>query len=1070
VDDDHVSLVTLRREVGSHPAGTDVPADWPVVPGYEIQEELGRGGMGVVYKARQVALDRVVALKVILHGHHAGARARNRLRREAEAIARLQHPGVVQIYEVGEHAGLPFLSLEFCGGGSLAQRIADRPQPSRQAAETVATLARAVQAAHDRGVVHRDLKPANVLFTDQGALKVTDFGLARRLDAHGPTQTGAILGTPSYMAPEQARGEKQVGPAADIWALGAVLYKLLTARPPFQGETPMDTILQVLDDEPVPVRRLQPKVPRDLETICHRCLRKNVARRYSRAADLADDLDRFLAGEPIVARRVGPVERAVKWTQRRPALAALVGACLVAVLAAAGAVPWHLARLDARLRERTREVETLKDREHEWRDRQRRAAVAVRCRQWLDEGQAVLEQGRPGHVDQAQALFVKARDQLGADARRDPDLAALDEAVGAHLSVTQRLRQLIALRDEAFFHLNRDVVAPSISTPQKSRAAAQQALGLFGVSVDSAEPPRAGPLGPRQTARLADALYEVLLILAEATAGRPVAGQPPNVQQRRQAREALRLLDRAARLRRPGGTLYHRRAQLLAWLGEREAARRERQAARRLPPKTALEWFLSGYDRWLARDAGATTDFEQALRLEPGVFWARFFLAVDYQQRGNLAAARQALRDCIRQRPDFAWLYVLRGHAHGQEGDTRLAEADFRAAVALRPDRLTRYVLAVNRGVLALQQGQTEQALTWLGEAVRLRPDLYHAHLNLAQAHQQRGELDRAAAHLDQAIQRAQQADLYRTRARLHLLRQEHWAALRDLGEAARLEAEAIRGRQPGNNAAALAADHVERGLLLCQAGRHEACLAACRQALGAQPDHAGAHRLCADALLQLGRYQEAVTALERCLAHGGRADADLFAKRALAHLEQGNARPALLDATRALSLLGGRKANRAAVAELYALRGWSHLAVDAPLLAAADFDDALRQAPSADAHVGRGLARALRGQHREAVEDVEEALRRGPRTSRLCCNAARVLVAVAEGVEADARLSPAARRLGDVYRQRAVRLLRDALALVPAGRRRAFWRDHVQSDRRLVRLSGDRDRAATLTAPPEGT
>jgi serine/threonine protein kinase len=227
--------------------------------------------MGVVYKARQVALNRVVALKMILAGGHAGAEARARFRAEAEAVARLQHPNIVQVFEVGEHEGRPFFSLEFVDGGSLQGRLDGTPQAPAEAAALVRTLARAMHAAHEKGVVHRDLKPANVLLAADGTPKVTDFGLAKSLDEEGHTQTGEIMGTPSYMAPEQAGGDKrQIGPTTDVYALGAILYELLTGRPPFRGPTPLDTILQVVSDEPVPPRRLQPKAPCDLERVCPR--------------------------------------------------------------------------------------------------------------------------------------------------------------------------------------------------------------------------------------------------------------------------------------------------------------------------------------------------------------------------------------------------------------------------------------------------------------------------------------------------------------------------------------------------------------------------------------------------------------------------------------------------------------------------------------------------------------------------------------------------------------------------------------------------------------------------------
>jgi WD40 repeat protein len=305
-----------------------------VFPGYEVVDRLGAGGMGVVYRARQLALNRVVALKVIRAGVHASAEERKRFAAEAEAIARLQHPNIVQVHEVGDCADLPFFSLEFVEGGSLAQRLDGTPQAPRQAAALVRALAGAMQAAHDKGVVHRDLKPANVLLTADGTPKVSDFGLARLLDSDGgQTQTGARFGTPSYMAPEQAVGQaREAGPAADVYALGAILYELLTGRPPFRAATAMDTMHQVVTADPVPPSRLTAKVPRDLETICLKCLHKQPARRYASAADLADDLGRFLGGEPIRARRTGATERALKWARRRPAVALLLGV-LAAVVA-----------------------------------------------------------------------------------------------------------------------------------------------------------------------------------------------------------------------------------------------------------------------------------------------------------------------------------------------------------------------------------------------------------------------------------------------------------------------------------------------------------------------------------------------------------------------------------------------------------------------------------------------------------------------------------------------------------------------------------------------------------------
>ena len=325
------------------------PTDtFPEVVGYEILAELGRGGMGVVYQARQRGLHRLVALKMILTGVHAGAEARVRFQREAEAIARLRHPNIVQVYDIGEQDSRPFFSMEYIKGPSLAQYIAGVPQSPRTAAEVLVTLAMTVQVAHEAGIVHRDLKPANILLgnhelalTDpRQYIKITDFGLAKQFAVavgeaadQALTHSGAILGSPSYMAPEQAGGQgKSVGPATDVYALGAILYELLTGRAPFRGATPLDTLMQVVHEEPVPPRRLVPGVPSDLEIICLKCLEQSPQRRYSQAAAFAADLRRFLNGEPILARPTPARERLFKWAKRRPAWAALATVSMAALL------------------------------------------------------------------------------------------------------------------------------------------------------------------------------------------------------------------------------------------------------------------------------------------------------------------------------------------------------------------------------------------------------------------------------------------------------------------------------------------------------------------------------------------------------------------------------------------------------------------------------------------------------------------------------------------------------------------------------------------------------------------
>jgi tetratricopeptide (TPR) repeat protein len=322
----------------------------PSVVGYEVLNLLGRGGMGVVYKARQERLNRIVALKMIRAGAYASPELRARFHIEAEALAKLQHPNIVQIYEVGESSGCPYIAMEFVDGGNLGDLLAGQVAPPRVASGLVETLARAMHAAHLRGIVHRDLKPANILLgIENGELrmkkgepfsfldssfsipKVTDFGLAKHLaEGKGHTATGIVMGTPSYMAPEQARGRiHDIGPPTDVYSLGALLYELLAGRPPFLSENGLDTVRQVLSEEPPALSSLRPKSPRDLETICLKCLEKDAAKRYQTAEHLADDLRRYLNGEPITARPARLGERVVKWTKRRPAWAALIGASVL---------------------------------------------------------------------------------------------------------------------------------------------------------------------------------------------------------------------------------------------------------------------------------------------------------------------------------------------------------------------------------------------------------------------------------------------------------------------------------------------------------------------------------------------------------------------------------------------------------------------------------------------------------------------------------------------------------------------------------------------------------------------
>jgi tetratricopeptide (TPR) repeat protein len=1044
------------------------------LPGYAILGMLGRGGMGVVYKARQVRLNRVVALKMIRDGHLASAEGLARFPIEAEVVARFQHPNIVQIHEVGDWNGQPYLALEFVEGGSLAQKLQETPLPDREAAALVRTLAQAIHAAHQRGIVHRDLKPSNVLLTAEGVPKIADFGLAKRLDVDGTqTQSGALVGTPSYMAPEQAQGKShRVTPLTDVYALGAILYEALTGRPPFRGSSVMDTLNQVVCHEPVSPSRLQPKLPRDLETICLKCLRKTPEQRYASAAALACDLSCFLAGEPIQARPISPLVRALKLARRRPAVAALVAVGILGFLTILGTVlelqRQHQADLKIKLEETRDELKQAHDAQAAGKERARRETLQAKAEALTAQGREALNRGDwAGAAQQFRsALATIEVEPMGTELRarlehvRD-ELRRLSDA-------RQQVEMFRAFHNQALFHETLLTGLDPAANRKETRGAADKALAVFRAA-DPAEGEFHFPdayLSAAERAEIARGCYEMLLVLAEAV-GHPETDRDPA----RRADEALRVLDRATRLGLPLSQAYHwRRARYLGQKGDRGAAEEASRQAGAMMPAGAFDFFLAGQEKYKQGAlAQAVRDFENALRLEPDHFWAQYFLAACYlgmsPPQPQLAVAR--LDACAALNSKFPWIYLLRGLAHMQLREFSEAAADYRKALECGPDPAAQYAIHLHGGLLRIEEAirgttvasyaqaiaalpgldlalmlagpasvQAEcklaEAVEELQQAARMKPNQFQAYATLAQAYQQQRKPARALEQLGEAIRRAPELSrLYYERALLHEQQQNPKAALRDLEQA--IDVERRSDGRPEN----LSAYHLARGRTLFRQKHYDETIEACRAALEVNPDSAEVHLLCAKALLQRSRYCDVLAALDGYEKTGHpSAEVCWMRGQACAHLHR---HTEAVDAyTQALRLAADPRSRVA--------RGWEYLIIfETPKLALADFREAIRlDSSNGDAYNGRGFAQAQLGLYREAVADAVSALRLSAPSTRTHYRAARIYAQAAGVVGASKRESASSRRSMQVeYQDRALGLLQSSLYLLPdRSQRTRFWEE----------------------------
>ena len=852
--------IPLSYSAGSRPPEVRLPE----IPGYEVQAVLGRGGMGVVYKARHLKLNRAVAIKMLLSGEYASHSELSRFLRESEAMAALRHPNIAQVYDVAEFEGRPYFSMEYVEGGSLAEKLMGAPKSAQDAAAMVATLAGAVQSAHDGGIIHRDLKPANILLTADGTPKISDCGLARRFSGESAlTLSGIKVGTPSYMAPEQAIGKPgSVGPAADIYSLGAILYEMLTGRPPFRGETASETERQLISQEPVHPARLNARVPRDLETICLKCLNKDPQRRYATAAALAEDIQRFQRGEPIAARPAGVIERAGKWVRRRPALAAVVIGGMFILAGLVGGAFWLVSDRAA----------TIRAVENDLQD------VARLQKQWSwPEAAAALERAK-----------VRLRNRPAADLRRRLGDAARD------LELVSRLDSIglnrVALVEARFTRTFDDVQADAAYTA----AFREAGLGSFGddfrdvstriknsnvkVALVAAmddwaicvkEAPRHDwllrvardadhdPIGWRDRARdpgICSDRAALMQLAEDSFAAKPPVRLLVAVGERLQelGADATPFLRRVQKEHAGDFWANFMLGDAVRKNGKPGESVRYYQAALAIRPRAAVAHGNLGMA--LAADNQhdeAIDEFREAVRIDPQFAHGHYSLALALRTKGKLDEAIAEFRKAIKIDPSNADFHYNLALALKDNGKVDQAIERFRLALQVNPNHAD---ARFNLGLALSAKGAIADAIEQLQQALKLEPRNAHVHYNLGLALKANCELDPSIDHLLQAI------EIEPTNAYAH-----YNVAL------------ALKSRGNTNDAIehftqALKIDpkqadtHFNLALALKDAGKIDEAISHYRQVIALDSKHAHAHGALGEALLSQGRLKEAQAELRRCL------------------------------------------------------------------------------------------------------------------------------------------------------------------------------------------------------------
>ncbi len=876
-----------------------VDDELPQIPGYEIEAVLGRGGMGIVYKARQVGLKRSVAIKMLLAGRFASARDRVRFETEAEVVAGLRHPNIVQIYDVGTNDGRPYFTMEFMVGGSLAERLAHAPQPPAEAAALLVTLALAVDAAHQSGVIHRDLKPSNVLLDADGTAKVSDFGLAERVDANsGFTPSLTVLGTPSYMAPEQADGDPRASePTVDVYALGAILYEMLTGRPPYPRGTRTAREPRAFTQDPVPPSRLNPSVPRDLETICLTCLRGKPEQRYRSAGALAADLRRFQRGEPVDARPVSAIERLWKAARRNPARAGLLAATVTVLAAGIWLVAWLGWRRSILERGVNDDLVVVAQHEREarWADAR---MVLERAKARLDAGGGETLRNRLERVDRDLVLVatlesIRLRRLVAVDdGKLDPRAnrgwadgryaAAFSgaglgqvgddpDAVAKRLASSDIRFALVAALDDWAVCASRDedrarrtwildVARRADPEPSAWRDRARDAAKwtdpafLEELCRTAPKTARATPLCSGVADRIVSAGGDGAPLLLRIQADHPgdlwanialglALGE-------RDPREALRYFQAALAIRPDVGVTHHNLGTALGVLGRYDDAIAELREAVRIEPTWAESHSnLVNALQMKGLLAEAVDAYHLALELEPASANVRANLGKALVALGRPKDALVEYREALRLAPG-------RNHVRLGLGFTlmrlhRPAEASLEFATVARVDPRSPSA-QVGLGDAAMAQGRPIEAQRAYETALALGPNDSAANAGMSEVLRARRQLGAALEHGLTAI---------RLDARNAQAHNSCGITLQMMGrlDEAMAQYRAAIALEPQFSSA-----HANLGNALGDACRLEEAVESFRKARDIDPESANTHAGLAQALRLLGRFDEAQAAMRR--------------------------------------------------------------------------------------------------------------------------------------------------------------------------------------------------------------